>query len=128
MTELNYPSELKYSKGHQWINKEGVVGITDFAQSKLNDVVFVDLPEIGKKTKQNEQLCSIESVKSVSDVFAPVTGEVIEVNKELEDYPELVNKDCYGNAWIAKIKIDDKAELDNLMTAEDYEKFVSEGE
>ena len=129
MTELKLPSDLKYSKEHQWIKAEGdiaVVGISDFAQKQLKDIVFVELPEVGKKAEQGKNLSSIESVKSVSDIFSPVSGEVTEVNKGLEDKPELINQDPYSKGWIAKIKISDKAELDKLMSAEEYEKFVSE--
>ena len=129
MTELKLPSDLKYSKEHQWIKAEGdiaVVGISDFAQKQLKDIVFVELPEVGKKAEQGKNLSSIESVKSVSDIFSPVSGEVTEVNKGLENKPELINQDPYSKGWIAKIKISDKAELDKLMSAEEYEKFVSE--
>ncbi len=128
MTELNFPSDLKYSKEHQWVKVEGdivVVGISDFAQTQLEDVVFVELPEVGKKIEQGKSYASIESVKSVSDVLSPVSGEVTEVNKELENKPELLNKEPY-NSWMAKIKISDKAELDKLMPSEEYRKFVSE--
>lgn len=131
MTELNFPENLKYSKEHQWVKAEGdiaVVGISDFAQTQLKDVVFVELPEVGKKIEQGKSFGSIESVKSVSDIFAPISGEVIEVNKELENKPELLNKDTYTKGWIAKIKISDKAGLDKLMSAEEYEKFVSGSE
>ena len=126
MAELKFPSGLKYSKEHQWIKvggDVGIVGITDYAQHQLTDVVFVELPEAGNKIEQGKSYASIESVKSVSDVLSPVSGEVIEANKELEDKPELLNKEPY-NGWIAKIRISDKAELDKLMTAEEYEKFV----
>jgi len=129
MTELNFPSNLKYSKEHQWVKTEGdiaVVGISDFAQTQLKDIVFIELPEVGKKAEQGKSFGSIESVKSVSDVISPISGEIIEVNKELENKPELLNKEPYGNGWIAKIKISDKAELDKLMSAEEYEKLVSE--
>ena len=128
MTELKFPSNLKYSKEHQWVKTEGdiaVVGISDFAQTQLKDVVFVELPEVGKKTEQGKGYASIESVKSVSDVLSPINGEVVEVNKELENKPELLNKEPY-NSWIAKIRISDKAELSKLMSAEEYEKIVFE--
>lgn len=128
MSELKFPDELKYSKEHQWVKVEddtATIGITDFAQHQLNDVVFVDLPEIGKAFSQGKNLSSIESVKSVSDVFCPISGEVIGVNKELEENPEVINEDCYGKGWIAKLKIKDKTELDNLLSAEEYEKEVS---
>ncbi len=127
--ELKYPDDLKYTKEHEWVKLDGdvaIVGITDFAQDQLTDVVFIELPENGKKVDQKSNLCAVESVKSVSDVFAPVSGEVVEVNKEIGDKPELVNQDPYGNGWIAKIKINDKGEIDKLMSAEEYKKFVSE--
>lgn len=129
MTELKYPDNLKYTKEHEWVkldSKIATVGISDFAQHQLTDVVFVELPETGKEVEQMKNLCTIESVKSVSDVFSPVSGEVTEVNKELENKPELINKDPYGEGWIAKIKIKDKTEIDKLMPAEEYKKLVSE--
>ena len=129
MTALKYPNDLKYTKEHQWVKLDGdtvTVGISDFAQHQLTNIVFVELPAIGKKVEQMKNLCTIESVKSVSDLFSPVSGEVIEVNKELENKPELINKDSYSQGWIAKIKINDKSEIDKLMSAEEYKKFVSE--
>ena len=102
------------------------VGITDFAQEQLTDVVFVELPEVGKKVAQDGNLGAVESVKSVSDIFSPVGGEVTEVNKELENSPELLNKDPYGDGWIAKLKVNDEAELDKLISAEEYEAFTKE--
>jgi len=129
MSELNYPENLRYTKEHGWAKLEGdsvSIGISDFAQHQLTDVVFVELPEVGKKVEQMKNLCTVESVKSVSDVFSPVNGEVVEVNKELEDKPELINKYPYSKGWIAKIRIKDKAELGKLMSAEEYKKFVSE--
>ncbi len=127
--ELKFPDNLRYSKEHQWVKVEdgiALVGISDFAQSQLTDVVFVELPEVGSVVEQNSVMSTIESVKSVSDVYAPVSGEVIEINQELEDNPEKVNEDCYVSGWIAKIKVKDESELDNLMAAEEYKKFVSE--
>jgi glycine cleavage system H protein len=127
--ELKYLDGLKYTKEHEWVKVEGdiaVVGISDFAQDQLTDIVFIELPEVGKKVEQGKSFCAVESVKSVSDIFAPVSGEVVEANKELENKPELVNEDPYGKGWVAKIKISDKAELDNLMSAEEYKKFVSD--
>ena len=121
------PEGLKYTKEHEWVKVEGnggTVGITDYAQHALTDVVFVELPEIGKKTTQFKSFCTIESVKSVSDVFAPVSGEVSEVNEELSEHPEKVNNDPYGNGWIAKIKISNKSETDNLMDAAQYKTYL----
>ena len=127
--ELKYPDDLRYTKEHEWIRVEGdiaTVGISDFAQHQLTDVVFVELPEVGKKVEHTKNLCTVESVKSVSDVFSPVAGEVIEVNNELENKPELINQDPYGEGWIAKIKLTDSVEIDKLMSAEEYKKFTSE--
>lgn len=121
------PEGLKYTKEHEWIKangNEGTVGITDYAQHALTDVVFVELPEIGKKTAQFKSFCTIESVKSVSDVFAPASGEIIAANKNVSEKPELVNNDPYGNGWIAKIKISNKDELNNLMGAAAYKNYL----
>ena len=121
------PNDLRYTKEHEWIRTEGnngVVGITDYAQNALTDVVFVELPEVGKKVAQSKTLCTIESVKSVSDVFSPASGEVIEANNKLKDKPEHVNNEPYGKGWIAKISISNKNELNNLMSAEQYKKYL----
>ncbi len=126
---MENPSDLKYSKEHEWVKVEGdvcIVGVTDFAQKQLTDIVFVELPEKGKKVEQGKQMAVIESVKSVSDVFCPISGEVIEVNEKLKDAPDIINKDPYGEGWITKIKIEKKDELDGLMSAEDYGKFTEE--
>jgi glycine cleavage system H protein len=127
--EMENPKDLKYTKEHEWIKVEndiGTVGITDFAQDALTDVVFVELPKIGKKVEKFKTAATIESVKSVSDIFAPVSGEIAEVNQQLAEHPEFVNKEPYGNGWIFKIKITDKNELDNLMSSEEYEKIAKE--
>lgn len=124
---MKTPSELRYSKDHEWIKLEGdmaIIGITDFAQSQLTDIVFIELPEVGKKVEQHKQIAVIESVKSVSDVFSPMSGEVVEVNSKLSDNPEIINKDPYGEGWIAKIKINNKSELDSLLTADKYSKLI----
>ncbi len=124
---METPTDLKYSKEHEWVKVDGdiaVVGVTDFAQQQLTDIVFVELPEKGKKVEQNKQLAVIESVKSVSDVFSPVSGEVVEVNEKLKDNPETINKEPYGEGWIARVKLEDKGQLDGLMSAEDYENFT----
>lgn len=121
------PKELKYTKEHEWVKVDGdigIVGVTDFAQEQLTDIVFVELPEKGKKVERNKQLAVIESVKSVSDVSSPVSGEVVEVNDKLKDNPETINKEPYSGGWIAKIKLEDKGQLDGLMSAEDYENFI----
>lgn len=128
---MTSPEELKYSKEHEWVKLEGdmaIVGITDFAQKQLTDIVFVELPEKGKKVEKGKQMAVVESVKSVSDVFCPVTGEVVEANEELANTPETLNKDPYGKGWIAKIKLDDKSQVESLISASEYEEFIkSEG-
>jgi len=126
---MTNPNGLKYSKEHEWLRVEGdiaTVGVTDFAQKELTDIVFVELPEKGKRVEQNKQIAVIESVKSVSDVFSPLTGEVIEVNEKLKDNPDIINKDPYGEGWIAKVKIENKDQLNGLLSSEDYDKFTKE--
>lgn len=122
------PNDRKYTKEHEWAKADGggtiTMGITDHAQELLTDVVYVELPAVGRKVKQTQPIAVVESVKSVSDIFAPVSGEVIEVNQALEPNPELVNKDAFGEGWIAKIKMEAPAELDGLMTAEQYEEHI----
>jgi len=120
---MNIPKELKYTKEHEWIKIEGdiaIVGITDFAQHSLTDIVFVELPEKGKQFEAGKQAAVIESVKSVSDIFAPVSGEVIEVNEKLTDNPEMINKDCYGEGWIFKLKMSNPDDVNSLMSADEY--------
>ena len=124
---MNIPSNLKYSKDHEWIRVEGdeaYVGITDFAQSQLGDIVFVDVTTEGETLAQGEVFGTIEAVKTVSDAFLPVGGEVLEFNAALNDAPELVNKDPYGAGWMVKIKVTNPAELDVLLSAEDYAKLI----
>ncbi|CUU06789.1 glycine cleavage system H protein [Candidatus Thermokryptus mobilis] len=125
---MQFPENLRYTKEHEWVRVEndsiGVVGITDYAQSELGDIVYVELPQIGKQVKQLEPFGTIEAVKAVSDLFSPLSGEVIEVNEKLKDSPDLINKDPYGEGWIIKIKISDLSELDNLLSAEDYKKLI----
>lgn len=125
--QMNIPSNLKYSKDHEWIRVEGdeaYVGITDFAQSQLGDIVFVDVTTEGETLAQGEVFGTIEAVKTVSDAFLPVGGEVLEFNAALNDAPEMVNKDPYGEGWMVKIKMTDPAELDALLSAEDYAKLI----
>ncbi len=122
---------LLYSKEHEWLKvegDEGICGVTDYAQDSLGDVVYAELPEVGKKIKQMEPFMVLESVKATSDVYAPVSGEIIEVNKKLQDSPELVNSDPYGEGWLVKIKLENKDELNNLMDKEAYAKFLEEEE
>ena len=124
---MNIPSNLKYSKDHEWIRVEGdeaYVGITDFAQSQLGDIVFVDVTTEGETLAQGEVFGTIEAVKTVSDAFLPVGGEVLEFNAALNDAPEPVNKDPYGEGWMVKIKVTNPAELDVLLSAEDYAKLI----
>jgi glycine cleavage system H protein len=124
---MNFPSELKYSKDHEWIKVEGTVGyigITDFAQKELGDIVFLDINTIGQVVKHSEVFGIVEAVKTVSDLFMPVSGKIVEMNPELEAHPELVNSDAYGKGWIVKVSIDDASELTNLMDAESYKKLI----
>ena len=129
MSKTN-PTDRKYSKEHEWARDNGddtvTLGITDYAQEMLTDIVFVELPAIGKKVKQMEPIAVVESVKSVSDVFAPVSGEVIEVNLILENRPELINQDAFGEGWIAKMKMNKPEELKGLMDAAGYEAMIRE--
>jgi len=129
MADLKTPAGLKYSREHEWIKVEGntgIVGITDFAQDQLGDVVFVELPEVGRVLKQHEQFGVVESVKTVSDLYSPVSGKVIEINGDLEASPELVNQDPYGAGWMIKIELANPADLDQLLDADAYAKFVEE--
>lgn len=124
---MNFPENLKYSKDHEWIMVDGdkaTVGITEFAQSELGEIVYVDVATEGETIDKNEVFGSIEAVKTVSDLMMPVKGEVLEFNEKLEDTPELVNSDPYGDGWIIKISIDDVAELDDLLDASAYKDFV----
>jgi glycine cleavage system H protein len=119
---------VRYTKDHEWISVDGdvgTVGITDYAQSQLGDVVFVDLPEPGKTLTQNGEAAVVESVKAASEVYAPVSGEVVEVNSELGSAPATVNEDAQGRGWFMKIKLANKAELDGLMSEDDYKAFVA---
>ena len=123
------PEELKYTKEHEWIRVEGsevVIGITDFAQNALTDVVWVELPEDGATVSSMESFASVESVKSVSEIYAPVGGEVVSVNEDLEDAPELINDDPYGDGWICRISISDPSELDTLLDSVSYSELIAE--
>ena len=124
---MNVPAELKYTKEHEWIRVEGeeaVVGITDYAQSQLGDIVFVECETVGDALEAGKTFGTIEAVKTVSDLYLPVAGEVLEFNEELEGEPELVNKDPYGKGWIVKIKISDETELDGLLNADAYKAII----
>ena len=124
---MNIPANLKYSNDHEWVRVEGneaFVGITDFAQGQLGDIVFVYVPTVGESLGQNEVFGSIEAVKTVSDAFLPVSGEILEFNEALENDPALVNKDPYGEGWIIKVNMANPAEVDTLLSADDYAKLV----
>lgn len=123
------PSELKYSKEHEWVKVDGdivTIGITDFAQSELGDIVFVELPEEGDELTSGDSFGSVESVKTVSELYAPLSGKVVEVNEELEDSPEFVNESSYDKAWMVKVELSDKAQLDELLDADAYSEMIGE--
>lgn len=126
---MTTPKELRYSEEHEWVKDEGEtvrVGITHFAQSELGDIVFVELPEVGDEVTADEPFGSVESVKTVSELYAPVSGKVVAVNEDLNDSPEFVNESPYEKAWMIVIEPSDRSELENLMTAEQYEEMVKE--
>ena len=126
------PSELKYATSHEWVRLEEdgtvTIGISDHAQESLGDVVFVELPEVGAQLAASDEAAVVESVKAASDIYAPVSGEVVEINEALEDEPELINADPYTDGWLFKLKISDAAELDSLLDAEAYEQASAEDE
>jgi glycine cleavage system H protein len=120
--------DLKYTKTHEWLKVKGktaLVGITDHAQSELTDIVFVELPTVGKQVKKGEELCVVESVKSVSEIYAPISGKVVQVNKKLEDSPEVVNEKPYDDGWLVELEITQNSEITGLLDAEDYKKLVT---
>ncbi|GGB88853.1 MULTISPECIES: glycine cleavage system protein GcvH [Staphylococcus] len=123
------PSELKYSKEHEWVKIEGntvTIGITEYAQSELGDIVFVELPETDDDIEEGESFGSVESVKTVSELYAPVSGKVVETNDELEDSPEFVNESPYEKAWMVKVELNDESQLDELMSADQYSEMIGE--
>ncbi len=125
---MNLPENLKYSKDHEWLRVEGdtaVIGITDYAQNELGDIVFVEVPTVGETLSQGDTLGTIEAVKTVADVYMPVDGEVLEVNPDLDATPELINQDPYGQGWIAKIKISNPDQLNDLLTADQYKELIN---
>ncbi|MBD3167790.1 glycine cleavage system protein GcvH [bacterium] len=127
MSEI--PQDLKYTEEHEWVKLEGdvaTIGITDYAQGELGDVVFVELPGVGEAVKRDDAIGSIEAVKTVADIYAPISGEIAEINEELDTAPETVNDEPYGNGWLFKVKPSDKTELDGLMDAEAYEQHISD--
>lgn len=124
---MNVPGDLKYTKDHEWIRIEGdvaFVGITDFAQGELGDVVFVEIETVGETLKKEEAFGTIEAVKTVSDIFMPISGEILEMNPLIESSPDVVNKDPYGKGWMIKIKITDPSEADGLLSAEKYGQLI----
>ncbi|WP_096156751.1 MULTISPECIES: glycine cleavage system protein GcvH [Bacillus] len=126
---MNTPKELRYSEEHEWVKEEGGtvrIGITDFAQSELGDIVFVELPEVGDEISADEPFGSVESVKTVSELYAPISGKVVEVNEDLSDSPEFVNESPYEKAWMIVVEPSDNSELEKLMTAEQYEEMTKE--
>ncbi|GAE33213.1 glycine cleavage system protein GcvH [Halalkalibacter akibai] len=125
----NLPKELKYSEEHEWVKVEGEtvrIGITDFAQSELGDIVFVELPEVGDEIEADEPFGSVESVKTVSELYSPISGKVVAVNEDLDDSPEFVNESPYEKAWMIVVEPSDSSEVDKLMTAEQYQEMISE--
>ncbi len=126
---MNIPDELKYTKDHEWLKVDGdiaMIGITDFAQGELGDVVYIEVETVGQELSKEESFGTIEAVKTVSDIFMPVSGTIEEFNESLEDAPEKVNQDPYGDGWIIKIKIKDKEELSGLLSAKEYQEHIGE--
>jgi glycine cleavage system H protein len=124
---MNFPAELKYTKDHEWIKVEGdtaTIGITEFAQRELGDIVYIDISSVGKQVAQEEVFGTVEAVKTVSDLFMPLTGTVTEINPALDSQPELVNSDPYGDGWMVKITIKDASEIDGLLSADTYQSLV----
>ncbi|TNE71769.1 glycine cleavage system protein GcvH [bacterium] len=125
---MSYPSDLKYTREHEWVKDNGdgtvTIGITDFAQGELGDIVFVELNDVDSSVSKDEVFGTVEAVKTVSELFAPVSGTIVEHNASLADDPELVNKDCYGEGWMIKLKLDDASELNGLMSAEEYQAII----
>ena len=125
---MNFPEDIKYTKDHEWLKvegKAGIVGITDFAQKELGDIVYVDIGTIGQSVNAGEVFGTVEAVKTVSDLFMPVTGKILEFNKELEKTPEAVNTDPYGKGWMVKIEISDPSQMDKLLSAKNYQSLIS---
>ena len=123
----NIPADLRYTKEHEWVSVAGevaTIGITSHAQDQLGDVVFVELPQVSAKLHAGQTFGTVESVKAVSDIYSPISGDVVEINEELIDAPEKINEDPHGDGWLVKAKIANKAELDSLMSAEDYQQYV----
>ena len=126
---MEFPEDLKYTREHEWVSLDGnvaTIGITDHAQQQLGDVVFVELPAVGDRVEKSDAFGVVESTKAVSDVYAPVSGEVAEVNDDLPDNPELLNEDPYGDGWMVKITLGDRSDLDDLMSADEYRSYLEE--
>lgn len=126
---MDFPEGLKYSKEHEWVLVEddvAIIGITEFAQGELGDIVFVELPEVGEKISKDDPFGSLESVKAVSDIFAPISGSVVEINDDLKENPETVNEDPYGDGWMIKVQMTDMDELKDLMSSDDYAEFIEQ--
>lgn len=124
-----YPEDRKYSKDHEWAKIEGniaTIGITYYAQKELGDVVYVELPQVGKEIKQGEVIATVESVKTASEVYSPLSGKVVKVNENLKEKPELINEDPYNNGWIVVLEFSDMKEYENLLSSEDYKKLIGE--
>lgn len=126
---MNHPKELKYTREHEWVRDNGdgtaTIGITDFAQSELGDIVFVEIDKQGESVEKDDTFGTVEAVKTVSELYMPVTGEITEWNEALEDEPELINNDPYGKGWMIKLKVADPSQLEELLTADDYEQIIS---
>ncbi|HHN65763.1 MAG TPA: glycine cleavage system protein GcvH [Nitrospirae bacterium] len=126
---MNFPDDLKYHKEHTWVRvsgKKATVGITDYAQDQLGDIVYIDLPDVDSEIEKDAEFSEIESTKATSSVIAPVSGTIVEVNEELDESPEIINEDPYGKGWIAVVELSDPSELDDLMDASDYQSYVEE--
>ena len=125
---MTIPEKLLYTKEHEWVKKENgqvTIGITDFAQSQLGDIIFLELPEVGQKIVSGEPFGEIEAVKTVSELYAPINGTVIEINEDLEDNPDNINQDCYGSGWIIKVELDGALDKDNLLNHKDYGSMIA---
>ena len=125
---MNIPEKLLYTKEHEWVKKEDgqvTIGITDFAQSQLGDIIFLELPEVGQKIVSGEPFGEIEAVKTVSELYAPINGTIIEINEDLEDNPDNINQDCYGSGWIIKVELDGDLDKDNLLNHKDYGSMIA---
>ncbi|NPB04356.1 MAG: glycine cleavage system protein GcvH [Thermotogae bacterium] len=124
---MKVPEDLLYTKEHEWVKLEGdvaIVGITDYAQDQLGDIIYVELPEVGRKVKRMETVATVEAVKTAADVYSPLSGEVVEINAELNDHPELLNQDPYGKGWMFKLKIENPEEVKALLSPEEYQKLI----